>query len=77
MPDMTDPAEEPGELIGRGRAADIAALSLAGTGGAIAIVLVQRRRRRHGPGYAPVPAPRRPYDDQRSRPEELNGPRYR
>ena len=26
MPDMTDPAEEPGELIGRGRAADIYAL---------------------------------------------------
>lgn len=55
----------------------LAALSLAGTGGAIAIVLVQRRRRRHGPGYAPVPAPRRPHDDQRSRVEELNGPRYR
>ncbi|HEX5298781.1 MAG TPA: phosphotransferase [Streptosporangiaceae bacterium] len=52
----------------------LAALSLAGTGGAIAIVLVQRRRRRHGPGYAPVPAPRRPHDDQRSRAEELNGP---
>jgi len=55
----------------------LAALSLAATGGAAAIVLVQRRRRRHGPGYAPVPAPRRPHDDQRSRPEELNGPRYR
>ena len=55
----------------------LAALSLAATGGAIAIVLVQRRRRRRGPGYAPVPAPRRPHDDQRSRPEELNGPRYR
>ena len=26
MPDMTDPAEEPGELIGRGRAADIYAV---------------------------------------------------
>jgi hypothetical protein len=55
----------------------LAALSLAGTGGAIAIVLVQRRRRRHGPGYAPVPAPRHPHDDQRRRVEELNGPRYR
>lgn len=55
----------------------LAALSLAGTGGAIAIVLIQRRRRRHGPGHAPVPAPRRPHDDQRSRVEELNGPRYR
>jgi Fibronectin type III domain len=59
----------------------LAALSLAATGGAIAIVLVQRRRRRDGRGYAPVPAPRRPYDDQPagppSRMEELNGPRYR
>ena len=61
----------------------LAGLSLAATGGAIAIVLVQRRRRRHGQrhGYAPVPAPRRPHDDQPVRPsrriEELNGPRYR
>jgi hypothetical protein len=59
----------------------LAALSLAATGGAIAIVLVQRRRRRHGHRYAPVPAPRRPHDDQPagrpSRIEETNGPRYR
>jgi len=55
----------------------LAALSLAATGGAIAIVLVQRRRRRHGQEHAPVPAPRRPHDDQRSRAEQLNGPRYR
>jgi hypothetical protein len=55
----------------------LAALSLAATGGAAAIVLVQRRRRRHGRGYPPVPAPRRPHDDQRSRVEEMNGPRYR
>jgi hypothetical protein len=59
----------------------LAALSLAATGGATAIVLVQRRRRRPGRGYAPVPAPRRPHDDQpagpSSRMEEMNGPRYR
>ncbi len=57
----------------------LAALSLAGTGGAIAIVMIQRRR--HGRRYAPVPAPRRPYDDEPGRPysraEEKSGPRYR
>jgi hypothetical protein len=59
----------------------LAALCLAATGGATAIMLVQRRRRRHGQWYAPVPAPRRPRDDQpagpSSRPEEMRGPRYR
>jgi hypothetical protein len=58
----------------------LAGLAVAATGGAIAIVLIQRRRRK-GRGYAPVPAPRRPYDDQpagpSSRIEEMNGPRYR
>jgi hypothetical protein len=66
----------------------LAALSLAATGGAIAIVLIQRRRK--GRSYPPVPAPRRPYDDQPDSPfsragqssqsgreQELNGPRYR
>jgi Fibronectin type III domain len=62
----------------------LAGVSVAATGGAIAIVATQRRRR--GGRYAPVPAPRRPYDDQpagpsnrvpASRVEELNGPRYR
>jgi hypothetical protein len=69
----------------------LAALSLAATGGAIAIVVIQRRRNRRG--YAPVPAPRRPYDDQPARPfsradqfsragqfsreQETHGPRHR
>jgi hypothetical protein len=44
----------------------LAALALAATGGATAIVLIQRRRR--GRGYAQVPAPRRPYDDEPARP---------
>jgi hypothetical protein len=59
----------------------LAALSLAATGAAIAIAAIQRRRRRHGQGFAPVPAPRHPHDDQPARAsspiEELNGPRYR
>jgi hypothetical protein len=59
--------------------AGLAALSLAATGGATAIVLIQRRRK--GRGYAPVPAPRRPYDDEPAGPfgrtEEKSGPRSR
>lgn len=59
----------------------LAVLSLIATGGATAIMLIQRRRRRHGQGSAPVPAPRRPRDDQPvgppSRLEEMRGPRYR
>jgi hypothetical protein len=55
----------------------LAALSLAGTGGAIAIVMIQRRRK--GRGYAAVPSPRRPYDDEPARSfgrtEEKSGPR--
>jgi hypothetical protein len=57
----------------------LAALALAAAGGATAIVVIQRRR--NGRGYAPVPAPRRPYDDEPARPsgrtEEKSGPRYR
>jgi hypothetical protein len=86
----TQPGKEPGQHnASSGSSAGLiivlAALSLAATGGAIAIVLIQRRRK--GRGYAPVPAPRRPYDDQPASPfnrtdqagreQELNGPRYR
>ena len=51
----------------------------AAAGGAIAVLRL--RRRRYHRGYGPVPAPRRPHDDQPtgqvSRTEEMNGPRYR
>ena len=51
----------------------------AAAGGAIAVL--RFRRRRYDRGYGPVPAPRRPHDDQPtgqvSRTEEMNGPRYR
>ena len=82
----TQPSQEPGQPgvssgspgSSAGLIIGLAALSLAGTGGAIAIVLVQRRRK--GRGYAEVPAPRRPYDDEPARPysrtEEKSGPRY-
>jgi hypothetical protein len=54
-------------------------LVLAAAGGAIAVL--RFRRRRYHRGYGPVPAPRRPHDDQPtgqvSRTEEMNGPRYR
>jgi hypothetical protein len=53
----------------------LAALALAAAGGATTIVLVQRRRR-HGRRPNPVPAPRRPHDDQPNRIKEMNGPRY-
>jgi Fibronectin type III domain len=58
----------------------LAALVLAAAaGGATAVMLL--RRRRYDRRYGPVPAPRRPHDDQPtgpvSRTEELNGPRYR
>ncbi|HEY1004770.1 MAG TPA: fibronectin type III domain-containing protein [Streptosporangiaceae bacterium] len=58
----------------------LAALALAAAaGGAIAVMLL--RRRRYDRRYRPVPAPRRPYDDQPagpfSRTEEMNGPRHR
>ena len=51
----------------------------AAAGGAIVVMLL--RRRRHDRRYRPVPAPRRPHDDQPggqfSRTEEMNGPRHR
>jgi hypothetical protein len=51
----------------------------AAAGGTIAVMLL--RRRRYDRRYGPVPAPRRPYDDQLagqfSRTEEMNGPRHR
>jgi hypothetical protein len=58
----------------------LAALALAAAAGsAIAVILL--RRRRYDRRYHPVPAPRRPYDDQPagsfSRTEEMNGPRRR
>jgi hypothetical protein len=58
----------------------LAALVLAAAaGGATAVMLL--RRRRHDRRFGPVPAPRRPYDDQPAgqsgRTEEMNGPRYR
>jgi titin len=58
----------------------LAALALAAAaGGALAVILL--RRRRYDRQYRPVPAPRRPHDDQptgqSSRIEEMNGPRRR
>jgi hypothetical protein len=58
----------------------LVALALAAAaGGAIAVMLL--RRRRYDRRYHPVPAPRRPHDDQSigqfSRTEEMNGPRRR
>jgi Fibronectin type III domain len=58
----------------------LAALAVAAVaGGAIAVMLF--RRRRYDRRYHPVPAPRRPHDDQPagqfSRTEEMNGPRHR
>ena len=58
----------------------LVALALAAAaGGATALMLL--RRRRYDRRYGPVPAPRRPHDDQptgqSSRTEEMNGPRYR
>jgi titin len=50
----------------------------AAAGGATAVML--RRRRRYDRRYGPVPAPRRPHDDQptgqSSRIEEMDGPRH-
>jgi hypothetical protein len=83
----TQPGQEPGQPgvssgspgSSAGLIIGLAALSLAGAGGAVAIVLIQRRRR--GRGYADVPAPRHPYDDEPAGPfgrtEEKSGPRYR
>jgi titin len=57
----------------------VALVLAAAAGGATAVML--RRRRRYDRRYGPVPAPRRPHDDQptgqSSRTEEMNGPRYR
>jgi hypothetical protein len=58
----------------------LVALALAAAaGGAIAVMLL--RRRRYDRRYRPVPAPRRPHDDQPagqfSRTEEMNSPRHR
>jgi uncharacterized iron-regulated membrane protein len=58
----------------------LVALALAAAaGGAIVVMLL--RRRRYDRRYRPVPAPRRPYDDQPAgqfnRTEEMNSPRRR
>jgi Fibronectin type III domain len=57
----------------------VALVLAAAAGGATAVMLL--RRRRYDRRYGPVPAPRRPHDDQpagqSSRTEEMNGPRYR
>jgi hypothetical protein len=57
----------------------VALVLAAAAGGATAVMLL--RRRRYDRRYGPVPAPRRPHDDQPagqfSRIEEMNGPRYR
>jgi hypothetical protein len=57
----------------------VALVLAAAAGGAAAVRLL--RRRRYDRRYGPVPAPRRPHDDQPtgqcSRTEEMNGPRYR
>jgi hypothetical protein len=80
----TGPGQAPGQRdtssgSSAGLIIGLAALSLAGAGGAVAIVLIQRRRQ--GRGYAQVPTPRRPYDDEPAGPfgrtEEKSGPRYR
>ena len=56
------------------------ALALAAAAGGAAGVRLLRRRRYHR-RYGPVPAPRRPHDDQPTRPssrtQEMNGPRHR
>jgi hypothetical protein len=59
----------------------LAALVLAAAAGCTTAVMLLRRRG-HDRRYGPVPAPRRPYDDdqpteQVRRPKEMNGPRYR
>ena len=57
----------------------VALVLAAAAGGATAVMLL--RRRRYDRRYRPVPAPRRPHDDQPtgqfSRTEEMNGPRHR
>ena len=57
----------------------VALVLAAAAGGATAVMLL--RRRRYDRRYGPVPAPRRPHDDQPtgqfSRTEEMNGPRHR
>jgi len=57
----------------------VALVLAAAAGGAAAVRLL--RRRRYDRRYGPVPAPRRPRDDQptgqSSRTAEMNGPRYR
>jgi Fibronectin type III domain len=61
----------------------VALVLAAAAGGTIAVMLL--RRRRYDRRYGPVPAPRRPYDDQpagqfsrtEDRTEEMNGPRHR
>ena len=57
----------------------VALVLAAAAGGATAVMLL--RRRRYERRYRPVPAPRRPHDDQPtgqfSRTEEMNGPRHR
>ena len=58
----------------------LVALVLAAAAGGAAAVRLLRRRRYHR-RYGPVPAPRRPRDDQptgqSSRIQEMNGPRHR
>jgi hypothetical protein len=58
----------------------LAALALAAAAGCVSAVMLLRRRR-YDQRYGPVPAPRRPHDDepsgQSARHEEMNGPRYR
>ena len=58
----------------------LAALALAAAASGATAVRLLRRRRYHR-RYGPVPAPRRPHDDQPTRPssrtQEMNGPRHR
>ena len=57
----------------------VALVLAAAAGGTTAIMLL--RRQRYDRRYGPVPAPRRPHDDQPTaqfrRTEQMNGPRYR
>jgi len=57
----------------------VALVLAAAAGGTTAIMLL--RRQRYDRRYGPVPAPRRPHDDQPTaqfrQTQQMNGPRYR
>jgi hypothetical protein len=80
QPSASLPQDSTSSGLSAGLIVLLAALVLAAAaGGTIAVMLL--RRRRYDRRYGPVPAPRRPYDDQpagpSSRTEEMNRPRHR